>query len=68
MIHFNPLSTNGKAEISGSVPDQRLKVDTGVRPDQGSRERSVNWSIANLDFWEILLSHPPPKTHILSSS
>lgn len=29
MIHFNSLSATGKAEISGSVPDQRLKVDTG---------------------------------------
>lgn len=28
MIHFNSLRTIGKPEISGSVPDQRLKVDT----------------------------------------
>lgn len=28
MIHFNSLSTAGKPEISGNVPDQRLKVDT----------------------------------------
>lgn len=27
-FHFNSLSTAGKAEISGNVPDQRLKVDT----------------------------------------
>lgn len=28
LIHFNSSGTAGKAEISGSVPDQRLKVDT----------------------------------------
>lgn len=28
MIHFNCLTAAGKAEISGSVPDQKLKVDT----------------------------------------
>lgn len=29
MIHFNSLSAAGKAEISRSVLDQRLKVDKG---------------------------------------
>lgn len=29
MIRFNSLSAAGKAEISGSVSDQRLKVDMG---------------------------------------
>ena len=29
MIHFNSLSAVRKAEISGSVRDQGLKVDTG---------------------------------------
>lgn len=29
MIHFNSLSVVGKAQIRGSVPDQRLKIDTG---------------------------------------
>lgn len=28
MIHFNSLRTTMKPKISGSVPDQRLKVDT----------------------------------------
>lgn len=42
MIHFNSLRAAGEAEISGSVPDQRLKVDTGFDLTGGSRERSVN--------------------------
>lgn len=65
MIHFNSLSAAGKAEISRTVLDQRLKVDTGF--DLTGVLMSAVLTEA-LPIWTMRDLLSLPQAHIISSS